>query len=146
MLINEEGLTDESKQQFLVLERWGGLDNAADYREQAQSLRRSMDSIEYAEKAYSQAIVAQLHKAVSYAGMASIVAVDDHEELQRHFRTNVAHARMSAQDREVIPLNNWSSGREELAALITQMETMAEVERAATARNELRPFDPDRES
>ncbi|WP_406631934.1 hypothetical protein [Amycolatopsis sp. WGS_07] len=144
MLVNEGPLRDPAKQKFLVLERWGGLDNAADYREQAQSLRRSLDSIEHIEKSYAQNQIVTMHKPEAAAAMTTIVAVDDNRELDSYIRGNVAHARMASQDRQVLPLTDWDDGRAELAALIHQMETLAETERGAAARGELRPFTDER--
>ena len=141
MLINDDAIHDPATEKFLVLERWGGLDNAASYREQAQSLRRSLDSIEYMEKAYTQAIVASAHKPTMYAGLVAIVSAHTNAELDAYSRRNAAHARMAHQDREVLPLRDWDDGREELAALIRQMETLAAVERTANEQGTLRPLD-----
>lgn len=145
MLINGQQLDAEGgEQQFLVMERWGGLDNSADYSEQLQSLRRSLDSIEYVEKAYATQTVMSMHKPAAAAAMVSIVNAKTHGDLDAFTRRNAAHARMASEDREIYPLVDWDTGRAELAAVIRQLETLSDAERMSMGRGEIRPFADER--
>lgn len=133
---------DTRSQNYLVIERWGGMDNAATYTEQAQSLRRSLDSIEAVEKAFETEVVTMLHKSALVPGMVSLASVESNDDLERVIRKNFAHARMASADRQVLPLADWDASREEIAAVVNQLESAAVVERYRDQLPTPLPVDP----
>lgn len=140
MKINRKVLGDPKKLQFMIIETWQGMDPTASYAEQAHALRRALDAVEYVEKAFDQGTVAMAHKPASQASTITIVAVKNLEELNDYIKGNAAHARVRPENRQVIPLCDWGSGRKTFEKLIKDLEQKAQEEQKAMEQGKFRPF------
>lgn len=140
MKINLKGLQDSKKLQFLIIERWQGMEPTATYAEQAHALRRALDAVEYVEDAFKQGIVVMAHKAADSPMTFQIVAVSSLEELNDYVKSNAAHARVKSEYRQVIPLTNWDAGRGNFEKLIQSLEQLAVEEKKALDKGTFRPF------
>jgi hypothetical protein len=141
MLYNPDLVRDRSRLQYLIIEKWGGIDARANYFVQAQALRRQLDAVEYIERAFDDGKVAMAHHLAGNAGTVVLLAVDSQEQLGDYVKANPANARMRPDDRTVIPMGNWESGRETFIQLIRTVEALAGEEEQASVERKVRPFD-----
>jgi hypothetical protein len=134
MKLNVDGLTQKGKLFFLIEETWQGMDATSTYEEQASALRRAVDGVEYVEKAFQQGTVVLAHKESDRASTLQIVAVDNLEHLNEYIKTNEAHARLPPQNRRVVPLSDWESGKQVFLKMIARAEIRAELDKAGKPR------------
>jgi len=137
MKVNKDALTAAGKLHFLIEETWQGMEPTASYQAQAAALKRSMDSVEYIERAFQQGTVVLAHKKADAASIIQLVAVDNLEQLNNYIKSNEAHARVRPENRKVTPLTDWNSARETHLLMITKMEIRAEHERDGTPQPSL---------
>lgn len=140
ILHNTALLSDPRRQQYLIIERWAGIDARADYYTQAKAMRRQLDAVEYVERAHADGKVIMAHMLAGGAGTAILVSVKSNEELGDFIKSNPANARMRPADRTVVPMSNWDEGREAFMALIRNVEQLANEEREAESEGRVRPF------
>ena len=140
MKINIEGLKDKSKQHFLIVETFQGMEPTASYTDQAHAVRRSLDALEYIEEAFQKGTVVMAHKESSNPTSYQIVAVENNEELNDYLKANSAHARVRPDLRKVIPLSDWNSGVETFESMLSNLERLAKEEEKYMAKNKFRPF------
>ncbi len=132
MLINERILTSSDKLRFLVLEQWSGEEFYSGYDQQAQILRRALDSVEHFEKIFTeQEIVGFAYKGISYQCVFSVVCVDDLDQLDAYIVDNAPHVRVGSDCRQVWPLVDWTTGRDRLHGVLRRLEELADGEQAA---------------
>jgi hypothetical protein len=140
MKINIEGLQDKSKQQFLIIETFQGMEPTASYTDQANAVRRALDAVDYIEDQFQKGVVVMMHKEASSPTSYQIVAVNNNAELNDYLKANVAHARVRPDLRKVVPLTDWNSGVETFEKMISDLETLATEEQKYIAAGKFRPI------
>jgi hypothetical protein len=140
MKINIAGLQDKSKQQFLIIETFQGMEPTASYMEQAYAVRRALDAVDYIEEQFQKGVVVMMHKEASSPTSYQIVAVNNNAELNDYLKANVAHARVRPNLRKVVPLTDWNSGVETFEKMITDLEALATEEQKFISEGKFRPI------
>lgn len=128
MRIRGEALADPNKRYYWVIEFWPGFSPALSYTQQAEVLRRYIQSLEYVESGWKSGKVVMMFQLADRGGIAQLIAADSAEDFASYLKSNEAHILLAPDGWRVMPMVAWASGTETFLRMISRLAARAQHE------------------